>query len=76
MDTHQELYTFQFGFRSNDLTQQAINTLVNKITKCPDFEWNDILFGIFLDLKKAFDTVDQGMLFKNIICIWHQRHHT
>ena len=62
MDAHEVLNKYQFGFRSNHSTQQAINTLVNRITKCQDSECNDIVIGIFLDLKKAFDTVDHSIL--------------
>ena len=76
MDTHQVLYihVYQFGFRSNHSTQQAITTLVNRIIKCLDSECNDIVIRIFLGLKKAFDTVCRlKNTFQKIICIWHQR---
>ena len=62
MDTHKLLYKYQFGFRSDHSTQQAIITLVNRITKCLNSECNDFVIGIFLNLKKAFDTVDHSIL--------------
>ena len=62
MDTHHVLYKYQFGFRFFHSTKQAIITLVNRMTKCLDSECNDIEIGIFLDLKKAFDTIDHTIL--------------
>ena len=49
------IYKYQFGFRQKHSTQQAIISLVIKITPCIDS--GDLLIGVFLDLKKAFDTV-------------------
>ena len=43
-------------------TQQAIIMLVDKITRSLDA--GDIVISVFLDLKKAFDTVDHHILFK------------
>ena len=54
------LYKYQFGFRQRHSTQQAIITLVNKITS--SLETGDLVIGVFLDLKKAFDTVDHKIL--------------
>ena len=50
MDHNDILYCYQFGFRQRHSTQQAIITLVNKITSCLDC--GDLVIGIFLDLKK------------------------
>ena len=44
------LYKYQFGFRHKHSTQQAIITLVNKITSSLDT--GDLMIGVFLDLKK------------------------
>ena len=49
------LYKYQFGFRQKHSTQQAIITLVNKIAS--SLNTGDLVIGVFLDLKKAFDTV-------------------
>ena len=54
------LYKYQFGFRQKHSTQQAIITLVNKISSSLDT--GDLVIGVFLDLKKAFDTVDHKIL--------------
>ena len=64
MDHNDILYCYQSGFRQRHSTQQAIITLVSKITSCLDC--GDLMIGIFLDLKKAFDTVDHKILIKKL----------
>ena len=66
----------QCGFRKAHSTQHAILDIVNAIQT----NMNNCLFscGIFIDLKKAFDTVDHEILlhkldhygFRGIINIW------
>ena len=66
----------QYGFRKAHSTQHAILDIVNAIQT----NMNNCLFscGIFIDLKKAFDTVDHEILlhkldhygFCGIINIW------
>ena len=64
MDEYQVIQKHQFGFRESHSTQQAIICLIEKITKSLDT--GDIVIGIFLDLKKAFDTVDHKILLKKL----------
>ena len=64
MNKNDVLYDQQFGFRQKYSTQQAIIMLVDKITRCLDA--GDIVISVFLDLKKAFDTVYHHILFKKI----------
>ena len=50
IDKHNILYKFQFGFRKGYSTQQALITLVHKLTKALDI--GDHVIGVYLDLKK------------------------
>ena len=45
-------------------TQHVIITLVDRITSSLDS--GDLVIGVFLDLKKAFDTVDHHILIKKL----------
>ena len=65
-DKNDTFYKYQFGFRKSHLTQHAIITLVDKITLSLDSE--DLIIGVFLDFKKAFDTVNHHILFKKLFC--------
>ena len=59
LDENNILYEYQFGFRKNHSTSHAIITLVERVTKALDT--GKYVVGVFLDLKKAFDTVDQAI---------------
>ena len=60
MDQHETISKFQFGFRRKHSTQHAAICLVNNILSSLDS--NNIVIGIFLDLKNAFDTVNHKIL--------------
>ena len=60
MDKNDTFYKYQFGFRKSHSTQHAIITLVDKITSSLDS--SDLIIGVFLDFKKAFDTVNHHIL--------------
>ena len=64
MDSNDTICSNQFGFRKNHSTQQAIITLINKNTS--DVDSGDIAVNIFIDLKKAFDTVSHSILLKKL----------
>ena len=58
------LYKKQFGFQKQHSTDHAIVYLVNKILK--SCENNCYTLGVFIDLTKAFDTVDHNILLKKL----------
>ena len=60
IETNDILYAHQFGFRRGHSTQQAIISLIDKVTKA--INTNDIVISVFIDLKKAFDCVPTDIL--------------
>ena len=60
IDKYDILSKSQYGFRENCSTQHALIDIVNKIQL--NFDKKLYSCGIFIDLKKAFDTVDHDIL--------------
>ena len=58
------LYDFQFGFRKHHSANHAIITMVEKVSN--GLDTGKIVVCVFLDLKKAFDTVNHDILLKKI----------
>jgi hypothetical protein len=64
IDKNQILSKHQYGFRKNRSTELAIIELVDKITK--GIDQGNYTLGIFLDLSKAFDTINHKILIKKL----------
>ena len=64
LETCEVLFSMQFGFRSGHSTEHALVTLTESIKSTLDN--NRLGCGIFIDLQKAFDTVNHGILLKKL----------
>ena len=60
LSIHNCIYDLQFGFRNKHSTNHALLDLTEDIRKALD--GNSFAVGIFIDLQKAFDTVDHKIL--------------
>ena len=60
IEKHKILYDKQYGFRKNHSTEMAIVDLTAKLADAVND--NKLTAGIFLDLSKAFDTVDHSII--------------
>ena len=63
-DDNNLFYKYQFGFRKGHSASHAIIILVERVSKALDM--GKYVVGVFLDLKKAFDTVDHGILLEKL----------
>ena len=64
LEFNNHLYTNQFGFGNFHSTNHAIITITEKIRKAIDNGENTC--SVFLDLQKAFDTVDHEILLSKL----------
>ena len=58
------LYDKQFGFRKSHSTSHAINHSVTHVTN--ELKQKKFVLGIFIDLSKAFDTIDHSILLSKL----------
>jgi retron-type reverse transcriptase len=64
VETKKILSKHQYGFRRNRSTEHAFLELTDKISKAMDESKHTM--GIFLDLSKAFDTVNFEILLEKL----------
>lgn len=57
-------YKLQFGFRKNHSTNHALLSIVEEIRK--NLDNKTFSCGVFVDLEKAFDTVNHAILIKKL----------
>ena len=58
------LYDGQFGFRKYHSTSHALNYSIDQIKE--SIKQGDHVLGIFIDLSKAFDTIDHNLLIQKL----------
>ena len=58
------LYEYQFGFRKGHSTTQALTEITDRLKLAVDKQ--ELTCGVFIDLTKAFDTVDHNILLQKM----------
>ena len=64
LDKNDILYKYKFGFTKNYATTHALTEVIDYIYKSLDV--GNYVFGIYIDLKKAFDTVQHHILLQKL----------
>jgi len=64
VDKNKVIYKYQSGFRTNHSTNSCLSYLSNKVVK--GFDQGMITGMILIDLRKAFDTIDHGILLQKM----------
>ena len=68
LNKYNVLYETQYGFCERRSTDHAILDVVNKIQSY--MEKGTFSCGVFIDLQKAFDTVDHATPFTEAFSLW------
>ena len=64
LEKYKCIYDLQFGFRKNHSTNHAIISIIQKIQDA--IQNNKFAIGVFIDLQKAFDTVNHHILLEKL----------
>ena len=64
LDNTNQIYASQYSFRSGRSCENAISELVSAVLK--GFQSNKYTVGVFLDLSKAFDTLEHTILLEKL----------
>ena len=64
LNTTNQIYNSQYGFRSKHSCEHAVSELVGNILKGKENNMHTI--SVFLDLSKAFDTLEYSTLFRKL----------
>ena len=64
LDLHSIIFPNQFGFRAGCSTTHSLVSITETINKT--IEQKKFGCGVFIDLKKAFDTVNHNILLQNL----------
>ena len=64
MELNKCIFELQFGFRKNHSTNHAMVSIIQKIQE--SIKTGNFSIGIFIDLQKAFDTVNHTILLRKL----------
>ena len=73
LNANEILYKRQFCFRHNHSTPHALSAITEKIRQACDS--GNFACGVFLDLQKAFDTVNHNILLKKLEYYMNKGYH-
>lgn len=64
LEVNSLIFSKQFGFRKGLSTTHALLSMIERLCKCLDE--GQFAIGVFVDLQKAFDTVDHRVLCREL----------